>query len=183
MNSVFVNLSLEKTIINNTRTPYNYNWYLNELNQTEKQKSTNESIDIEGIEFLTFTDLFSSVIFGYDVITFYITFIFVSGKIIRALFLGQAERIIYTEMVNQTKLFSVCEGIKISRMRKNYLQEEKLYYLLIETMRSPEMIKNMTQSSLVFIQEDNVVREEKKLKEFEVDSKPLIRKKKKEENN
>ena len=178
-----VNLSLEKTIINNTRTPYNYNWYLNELNQTEKQKATNESIDIEGIEFLTFTDLFSSVIFGYDVITFYITFIFVSGKIIRALFLGQAERIIYTEMVNQTKLFSVCEGIKISRMRKNYLQEEKLYYLLIEMMRSPEMIKNMTQSSLVFIQEDNVVREEKKLKEFEVDSKPLIRKKKKEENN
>ena len=178
-----VNLSLEKTIINNTRTPYNYNWYLNELNQTEKQKKKNESIDIEGIEFLTFTDLFSSVIFGYDVITFYITFIFVSGKIIRALFLGQAERIIYTEMVNQTKLFSVCEGIKISRMRKNYLQEEKLYYLLIEMMRSPEMIKNMTQSSLVFIQEDNVIREEKKLKEFEVDSKPLIRKKKKEENN
>ena len=83
-------------------------------------------------------------------------------------------------MVNQTKLFSVCEGIKISRIRKNYLQEQKLYFLLIEMMRSPEIIKNMTQSSLVFIQEDNVVREEKKLTEFEVDSKPLIRKKKKE---
>ena len=175
-----VTLSLEKTIINSTRIHHSYNWYLNEGNHTEKQKIKNEDINIEGIEFLTFTDLFSSVLFGYDVITFYITFIFVSGKIIRALFLGQAERIIYTEMVNQTKLFSVCEGIKISRIRKNYLQEQKLYFLLIEMMRSPEIIKNMTQSSLVFIQEDNVIREEKKLKEFEVDSKPLIRKKKKE---
>jgi hypothetical protein len=82
-------------------------------------------------------------------------------------------------MVNQTKLFSVCEGIKISRMRKNFLQENKLYYLLIEMMRSPEIIKNMTQSSLIFVQEDNVVREQKKLKDYEVESRPLIRKKNK----
>ena len=170
-----VTLSLEKTRINNTRKNYNYNWFLKEGNDTKKSKE--KSDNIEGIEFLTFTDLFSSVIFGYDVITFYITFIFVSGKIIRALFLGQAKRIIYTEMVNQTKLFSVCEGIKISRMRKNFLQENKLYYLLIEMMRSPEIIKNMTQSSLIFVQEDNVVREQKKLKDYEVESRPLIRKK------
>ena len=123
--------------------------------------------------------MFSSVLFGYDVITFYITFIFVSGKVIRAIFLGQAERIIFTEMVNQNKLFSVCEGIKISRMRKNFLQEEKLYFLLIEMMRSPEIIKNMTQSSLIYVQDDNIIKEEKKLKEFEVESKALIRKKKK----
>ena len=171
-----VTLTLEKTKVNNTKKGYNYNWYLKEGNVTQKLKK--ENINIEGIEFITFTDLFSSVIFGYDVITFYITFIFVSGKIIRAIFLGQAKRIIYTEMVNQTKLFSVCEGIKISRIRKNYLQEGKLYFLLIEMMRSPEIIKNMTQSSLIFAQDDNVVKEEKKSKEFEVYSKPYIRKRK-----
>ena len=44
-------------------------------------------------------------------------------------------------------------------------------------MRSPEIIKNMTQSSLIFVQEDNVVREQKKFKDYEVESKPLIRKK------
>ena len=80
-------------------------------------------------------------------------------------------------MVNQNKLFSVCEGIKISRMRKNYLQETKLYFLLIEMMRSPEIIKNMTQSSLIYAQEDNIIRDEIKSKEFEVESVPLIRKK------
>ena len=172
-----VTLSLEKTKINNTRISYNYNWYLKEGNVTQKLGILDNNI--EGIEFLTFTVLFSSVLFGYDVITFYITFIFVSGKVIRAIFLGQAERIIFTEMVNQNKLFSVCEGIKISRMRKNFLQEEKLYFLLIEMMRSPEIIKNMTQSSLIYVQDDNIIKEEKKLKEIEVESKALIRNKKK----
>jgi len=163
-----VTLSLEKSDIKNHSC--NYNWYLKEANDTNQKEY------IEGIEFLTFTDLFSSVLFGYDVITFYITFIFVSGKIIRAIFLKQAERVIYTEMVNQKKLFSVCEGIKISRMRKNFLQEKKLYYLLIEMMRSPEIIKKMTQSSLIYIQKDNLVKEETYSGVIEVDSAPLIRK-------
>ena len=46
-------------------------------------------------------------------------------------------------------------------------------------MRSPEIIKNMTQSSLIYIQEDNIIREETKSKEFETESRPLIRKKSK----
>ena len=91
------------------------------------------------------------------------------------MFLGGAEKIIYREMVNPKQLFSLCEGIKISRMKKNFLQEEKLYFLLIELMRSPEIIKNMTQSSLIYIQEDNLVKENKSGK-FEVDSATLIRK-------
>ena len=167
-----VTLSLEKTRTLDKRKTENYNWYLKEGNYSNQQK---EDENIEGIEFLTFTDLFSSVLFGYDVITFYITFIFVSGKIIRFMFLGGAEKIIYREMVNPKQLFSLCEGIKISRMKKNFLQEEKLYFLLIELMRSPEIIKNMTQSSLIYIQEDNLVKENKSGK-FEVDSAPLIRK-------
>ena len=166
-----IKLSLEKTEVKNNSC--NYNWYLKEGNNSNQQ---NEYENIEGIELLTFTDLFSDVLFGYDVITFYITFIFVSGKIIRAIFLGEAEKIIYREMVNQKKLFSVCEGIKISRMRKNFLQEGKLYLLLIEMMRTPEIIKKMTQSSLIYIQKDNVVKEDNNSGVFEVDSAPLIRK-------
>ena len=172
-----VTLSLEKTKIkkdsNDAGILFNYNWYLKEGNETNKKDDID---DIEGIEFLTFTDLFSDVIFGYDVITFYITFIFVSGKIIRAIFLGRAEDVIYTEMVNQNKLFSVCEGIKISRLKKNFLQEGKLYFLLIDMMRSPEIIKNMTKSSLLYAQEGNIVREEIKSKEVEIKSEPIIRK-------
>jgi hypothetical protein len=154
-----VTLILEKTKIRNNK--FSYNWYLKD----EKEDNIDEDLNnIDGIEFLTFTDLYSIATFGYDVITFYITFILVSGQLIRAIFLGEAERVIYTEMVNPSKLFSVCEGIKMSRIRNNYLQEEKLYYLLIDMMRSPEIIKDITQSSLTYIQENNIVKEDKKNK-------------------
>ena len=112
-----------------------------------------------------------------DIITFYVSFVVVVGNIIRALFLGQSERIMYSEMVNPAKLLSVCEGIKIARIKKDFLQEEKLYYLLIDLMRSPEIIKNMTQSSLIFIQDNNTVKKKNKNKEFDVESVPIIRKK------
>ena len=110
-----------------------------------------------------------------DVITFYVSFVVVVGNVIRAIFLGQSERIMYTEMVNPAKLFSVCEGIKISRIKKDFLTEEKLYHLLIDFMRSPEMFKNITLSSLIFIQDNNIGREEIKYKEYEVESKALYK--------
>ena len=140
-----------------------YNWYI----ETENN---------EGIKFVTFSDLYSKVTFGYDVLTFYVTFVIVAGKVIRSIFLGNAERIMYIQMVNPNRLLSLCEGIKISRIRNDFLQEEKLYYLLIDLLRSPEIIKNMTQSSLIFIQDNNTVKKNTKNKEFEVDSAPIIRK-------
>ena len=141
-----------------------YNWFV-------------ASGDSEGIKFVTFSDLYSKVTFGYDVLTFYVTFVIVAGQVIRAIFLGSAERIMYLQMVNPNRLFSLYEGIKISRIRNDLLQEEKLYYLLIDLMRSPEMIKNLTQSSLLFIQDNNTVKKNVKNKEFEVESVPIIRRK------
>ena len=49
-------------------------------------------------------------------------------------------------------------------MQKDYLQEEQLYYVLIDLMRSPEMIKNITKSSLIFIQDKNILQKEEKQK-------------------
>ena len=132
-----------------------------------------------GIEFITFSDFYSFFTFGMDVITFYVSFVVVVGNVIRAIFLGQSERIMYSEMVNPGKLLSVCEGIKISRIKKDFLQEEKLYYLLIDFMRSPEMFKNITLSSLIFIQDNNIGREEIQYKEYEVESKALYLNRKK----
>ena len=144
-----------------------FNWYV----ETENNDNN------EGIIFVTFSDLYSQVTFGYDVLTFYVTFVIVAGKIIRAIFLGNAERIMYIQMVNPNRLFALCEGIKISRINSDFLQEEKLYYLLIDLMRSPEIIKNITQSSLIYIQDNNTVKNNDTYKESEVKSIPIIRKK------
>ena len=151
-----------------------------ELKKDEDKNLFNWEITTEekqGIKFITFSDLYSKVTFGYDVLTFYVTFVIVAGQVIRAIFLGTAERIMYLQMVNPNRLISLYEGIKISRIKNDLLQEEKLYYLLIDLMRSPEMIKNMTQSSLIFIQDNNTIKKNVKNKEFEVESVPIIRKK------
>ena len=62
-------------------------------------------------------------------------------------------------------------------MGNDYLREEKLYYLLIDLMRSPEIIKNMTQSSLIYIQDNNTVKKNAKYEDLEIKSMPIIRKK------
>ena len=151
-----------KRYLNGNHSYFNWNIYSIDKGKTSL-----------GIEFITFSDFYSSYTFGMDVITFYVSFVVVVGNVIRSIFLGQSERIMYTEMVNPGKLLSVCEGIKISRIKKDFLQEEKLYYLLIDFMRSPEMFKNITLSSLIFIQDNNIGKEEIKYKEYEVESKAL----------
>ena len=131
---------------------------------------TDPSTSKSGINFITFSDLYSSATAGYDILTFYVTFILVVGQYIRSMLLGEAERVIYTEMVNPNKLLNVCEGIRISRIKKDFLQEDKLYYLLIDLMRSPEIVKSITKSSLIYVQKGNIIQEDYRNKEYDVES-------------
>ncbi len=107
----------------------------------------------EGIEFHAFSDLVSPATGSYDVLTFYATFIIVIGNAIRGIISGEAEKIILTEMPEPTKLINLCEGIKISRYRQHLDREEYLYYVLIDFMRSPEILKKLTKSSLQKLRE------------------------------
>ena len=138
---------------------YNKFWYIKSSNLTNEIPNLNNNNEdkIEGIQIITFSDTFSKITFGYNVLTFYMAFVLLVGNYLRSIFLGSAERVIYTEMVLPHKLLNVCEGIRISRIKKDYLKEEQLYYLLIDLMRSPEIIKNITKSSLIFIQEKNII--------------------------
>jgi hypothetical protein len=40
-------------------------------------------------------------------------------------------------------ILNICQAVYIYRFRRNYVQEEYVYQLLIDIMRSPEMIKEM----------------------------------------
>ena len=46
------------------------------------------------------------------------------------------------------EIINLCEGIKVSRYNFDFEQEEKLYYILMELMRSPDYLKNLTESSV-----------------------------------
>ena len=51
-------------------------------------------------------------------------------------------------MPHNEVLMDLCEGIKISRYSYNFEDEEKYYYILIEIMRSPDILRNFTTSSI-----------------------------------
>lgn len=42
----------------------------------------------------------------------------------------------------------LCDGIKLARFKNNLVQEEELYCLLMDLMRSPELLKLISQSSI-----------------------------------
>ena len=68
-------------------------------------------------------------------------------------FTGAPEKLFITEMPNTESLLIICEGIILSRYYHDYYKEEKLFYILIEFMRSPEYLLTLTKSSLYQFQE------------------------------
>src|SRR5689334_13130125 len=64
---------------------------------------------LNGINFITFSDLVSETTSSYDVIGFYISFILVIGNLIRNLISGEETRIILTEMPEPESLLNLCE--------------------------------------------------------------------------
>ena len=110
-------------------------------------KNANGSND-EGLVFHVFSDQVSSTISGYSVLTFYVSFILLAGTYVRNFFAGQPTKITITEMPNCQEIINLCEGIKIARNSFDFEQEEKLYYILMELMRSPDYLRFLTQSSV-----------------------------------
>ena len=102
----------------------------------------------KGITFHVFSDQVSSTTYSYSVLTFYVAFVLVIGNYVRNFFTGQPEIISLTEMPHNEELLKLCEGIKVSRYRFNFEEEEKLYYILIEIMRSPIYLTLLANSSI-----------------------------------
>ncbi|MCQ2816539.1 MAG: hypothetical protein MJ252_04645, partial [archaeon] len=102
----------------------------------------------EGVVFHTFSDKVFTLVSSANVISFYVTIVLVAGNYFKGFFAGEAERVMLTEMPHPEYLVNLCEGVLISRYSFDLLQEEHLYYVLIEFMRSPEYLKIITQSSI-----------------------------------
>ena len=100
-----------------------------------------------GLVFHVFSDKVSSSTSGYSVLTFYVSFVLLAGTYVRNFFSGQPKKIILTELPNPEAIINLCEGVLVSRYSFDYEQEEKLYYILIELMRSPDYLKILTESS------------------------------------
>ena len=111
-------------------------------------KCYDENNSTEPVEFHTFSDQISETTSGYSVLTFYISFVLLAGSYIREFLESEPEKIMLEEMPHPKRIVELCEGIKIARYSFDFKNEEYLYTILIELLRSPDYLKLITDSSL-----------------------------------
>ena len=111
-------------------------------------KTINKKSQTSPFEIHVFSDQISEATSGYSVLTFYITFVLLAGTYIRNFLSSEPEKIILGEMPHAQEIINLCEGVKIARYGYDFKNEEYLYTVLIELMRSPDYLKMLTSSSL-----------------------------------
>ena len=149
----------QKILINETKFINNYlRSYF-----TFKSKNKNDT-EFSGIEFHAFNDKISETISGYSVISFYVTFILVAGKYVADYLSSEPEKIMYTDLPHPEIIIDLCEGITIARYNNDFKDEESLYTLLIELMRSPDILKKLTQSSITNLE----IRKQNNIEKIEI---------------
>jgi len=128
----------------NTATDQTAFWW--EIFQTVR---VNESkTGSQGLVFFTWSERVTSSLVDYPVLTFYIVIVLGIGRALRAGIIVNSEQIFIRDMPRPDSLLLICEGILISRLENNLEREEELYFVLIDIMRSPEILKMITKSSL-----------------------------------
>ena len=85
----------------------------------------------------------------FSVITFYISVVYILGRFLRMITGGSAENFIMTEIPMPDKLLDMCDALYLARMAGNLKKEEKLFYELVDIVRSPEMLKVFTGRSSI----------------------------------
>ena len=104
--------------------------------------------NLTGVSFYTFSTKIAPSYFKYSIITFYVSIVLVIGKLFRNVCIIPANRIFIWEIPDSWKLLLLCECIYIYRMRSQLEQEVQLYFTFADILRSPEMIKAITGSSM-----------------------------------
>lgn len=102
----------------------------------------------QGVVFFTWSERVTGSLASFSIVTFYVVVVLGIGRMIRDIIKVGSEQIFIKDMPKPDSLMLICEGILISRLENNLEREEQLYFILIDIMRSPEIIKMITTSSL-----------------------------------
>ena len=102
----------------------------------------------EALSFHIFSATISPTTSSYSVYAFYTAVILVFGEYVRDFCSGEPEKVILNEMPEPKKMVDLCEGILIARNSHDFRMEKKLYFILIELLREPTYLKEITKSSV-----------------------------------
>lgn len=90
------------------------------------------------------SDKFTKAIFGYSVMSFYISIILVIANYFRFLFQGTVHTIITSDIPYPDPALAICNGILRARREHDLEREETLFWTLIDLLRSPDTLKALT---------------------------------------
>jgi piezo-type mechanosensitive ion channel component 1/2 len=123
--------------------------FLHFSNNANGQIWTVGRTETQGLDLYIISEKYSPVTFSFSVITFYVSVVYLIGKVLRIIISGGANNIPLVDMPNPDPFINVCAGIYLSRMRGDLQIEEELYYELIDVLRSPELMKMISGSSSI----------------------------------
>ena len=89
-------------------------------------------------------------------------------SVIRGSMFGQTVQIWYTEIPRSEIILVLIDAMNFARFERDLVKEEMLFFLLIDIMRSPEVLKNMT-DSLLETREDQFYFRAKRQKNMKTD--------------
>ena len=75
--------------------------------------------------------------------TFYLTYVLLVSKLLRFYISGSIENIIY-EGWHMEKFLVLCDAVRSARILENFFKEEYFYFQLVDLMRSPKQLKNIS---------------------------------------
>ena len=113
------------------------------------KKNTNTTkIKKDPLSFHIFSETISPTTSSYSVYAFYTAVILVFGEYVRDFCSGEPEKVMLNEMPEPKKMVDLCEGITIARSSHDFRMEKKLYFILIELLREPTYLREITKSSV-----------------------------------
>ena len=113
------------------------------------KKNSNTTIEKkEPLSFHIFSETISPTTSSYSVYAFYTAVILVFGEYVRDFCKGEPEKVMLNEMPEPKKMVDLCEGITIARSSHDFRMEKKLYFILIELLREPTYLREITKSSV-----------------------------------
>jgi len=87
-------------------------------------------------------------ILNLPLVTFYISIIYVIAKLFRTSMVPVTASIFINDSPNPDDLLMLCETITLLRLKGKYVEEEELFFLLIDIIRSPQVLKAIAGDSI-----------------------------------
>lgn len=99
---------------------------------------------VGGLKLRVASDKYTQAIFGYSVMSFYISIILVIANYFRFLFQGSVHSIIFNDIPHADPLLAVTNAVYMARRSRDLQREEELFWMMIDLLRSPDTMKALT---------------------------------------